>query len=320
MYFMSSRQGGRVTPSSTGVVGLDIGSHSLKAAVLEKKEAFFYLKQSRFSVFSTDARTPVQRADAIKKLLNEADIGTTQCVTALSDVMVNSRWLRFDQSVAHDLETAIQWTIEEQAPRLLDTLYFDYQVFAGASTDSHEAYFDVLLVLCRKEYLDRHLEVLSYANLKPLFIEVNSHALERAYATFYPDEPIDQALIIEISASQMTFLFTAENQRCHSYSEKNIDQMDSTTRLQKIQRIVNELLLGHTNLRWKKILLLGANPTLIAFLQKELNDYYSLAVEVITLSPYLLFASAPPDEITEREIFSNLFLSLGLALRGCLSE
>ncbi len=313
-----NHQGRQVIPPSTGVVGLDIGSQSLKAAVLEKKEAFFYLKQSHLSILSADTLTPAQRADAIKKLLYEADIATTQCVTALSDVVVNSRWLRFDPSVAQDLDTAIQWIIEEQAPRLLDTLYFDYQVFTGEPTDSHDAYLDVLLVLCRKEYLDRHLEVLAQANLTPLFIEVNSHALERAYTTFYPHESINQVLVIELGTSQMTFLFTMENQRSHSYSETVEDQIDLGAQLQKIQSIVNGLLVCYTHLCWTKILLLGTNHTLIACLQEKLSKHYSFVVEVITSSPYLFFDSGPPNQSSEREFFSSLFLSLGLALRGLL--
>lgn len=318
MCFRWNHPGRQVIPLSTGVVGLDIGSQSLKAAVLEKKEASFYLKQSHLSILSPDTLTPMQRADAIKKLLNEADITTTQCVTALSDMVVNSRWLRFDPSVAQELDTAIEWTIEEQAPRLLDTLYFDYQVFTGESTDSQDAYLDVLLVLCRKEYLDRHLEVLAQANLTPLFIEVNSHALERAYATFYPDESIDQVLVIEIGTSQMTFLFTVENQRGHSYSENVPDHIDLGSQLQKIQSIVNGLLVRYTHLRWTKILLLGTNHTLIAYLKEKLSEYYSFIVEVITISPYLFLDSGPPNKISEREFFSSLFLSLGLALRGLL--
>src|SRR5205085_1309042 len=101
------------------------------------------------------------------------------CVAALPDTLVNTKWIRLDCSAAENIEIAINLAVEEHIPYPLEAIYFDYQIFDSQQEDDN--YLNVLLVACRKEHLDTRLEIIYQANLTPLFIEVNSHAVERAY-------------------------------------------------------------------------------------------------------------------------------------------
>lgn len=313
MYFISNQDAPHA--KLTRVIGLDIGSKTLKATMLEKKNTVFHVKKSGFLLLSSESFRQNQLVDEIKRLLNTADINITQCVTALSDILVSSRWLRFERTVVPDLEKVISGMLVEQIPHQLHPLYFDYQVFESSDV-SQQAYLDVLLIVCRKKHLERRVEVLTQANLQPLAIEVNSHALERAYMTFYPDEWIQGALIIEITVSQLTFLFTGKNQKSHSYSEKREDKANSATLLQQLMRALNLLWLRYTQLSIKKIFLLSVNCELIEFLQLKLSDRYALTVEIIATScPRVVYSENQKNNPAKKR-FTDFFLSFGLALRG----
>lgn len=311
----------RAIQSRNDIIGLDIGNAALKCVVLRKNGADFSYELQAYGIEALPHDIDKDRqiktnvlATHIISLLTKAAISTKHCVIALPNNVVNSKWVRIDYSASENLEIAVKSAIQEHIPCSLDALYFDYYVFD--EVQENQDYFHVLLVACRKDYLDARLDVLAQANLIPLCVEVNSHALERAYAYFYPDCLTEPSIVIDVGASQLTCLFFIGNKRVHRYSEMlfTIDT-DRGTLVEHIQRFINLFYLSYPHHhQFNKLFFVGSNVSLLEFLVGNLNNFKQLASKLVeckrlghrTIIGKTGFVSC----------FPCWFLSCGLALRG----
>ncbi|WP_218813886.1 type IV pilus biogenesis protein PilM [Rickettsiella endosymbiont of Dermanyssus gallinae] len=200
--------------SRNDIIGLDIGYSSIKCVVLRWiGGTSFPYELKNYSVKAipsgaignNEVKSQALLTTFIKELLEKAAIYSSYCVAALPDTLVNSKWIRLDCSAAENIEVAINLVVEEHIPYPLDAVYFDYQIFDNQQEDV--SYLNVLLVACRKAHLDARLDILHQANLTPLFIEVNSHAVERAYLHFYSSSMKEYFVLIDVGMAQLTLLF-----------------------------------------------------------------------------------------------------------------
>ncbi|MDQ8039337.1 MAG: pilus assembly protein PilM [Rickettsiella sp.] len=306
----------KVVPPKYEVIGLDIAASTVKCVVLNNSEPFYTLEkyciQTLPVIQESTGKTCSEIAAHIKSMLINGGIFSKKCIASLPNSLVISKWIRIDNSATENLEFAVNLAVEEHIPYPLDAICFDYQVFEIPDQD----YLDVFLVACRKEYLDILLEIISQANLIPLFIEINSHAIERAYMHLYSEYNNNKSFILlDVAKTQLTFMFSIESKKVHSYCEKIIDFTNKARLLEQIDSFIRTVYLSYPYFKFNNFFLLGSNFLILQQLVEEFNVLYGFKMEIMKRSPVLIYSeNLDKKEIDEK--FPGLVLSIGLALRG----
>ncbi|MFC1727224.1 type IV pilus assembly protein PilM [Patescibacteria group bacterium] len=168
--------------------GLDIGSHSLKIAQVErKKEAFRLLAfgsvmAPQRGLLSEAEADLTALAGAIKKLHREAKIRTKNVATALPEDKVFSKLLSFPKMAEKELKSAIKWEAEQYVPIPLEEVILDHQII-GETKENNEGKVEILIVAAPKNLVEKTLRILRMAGFTPVSLESEIMALSRSLTT-----------------------------------------------------------------------------------------------------------------------------------------
>ncbi len=313
MYFIRDRK--IAAASKNNVIGLDIATAAIKCVVLSDLGSSYHLthyciEANSIAHENNSVKTGAELVTSIKRMLARAEIAEKKCILALPDALVNSKWVRIDRSATENIEIAINLAVEKHIPYPPEAIYFDSQVFEVFDQN----YLNVFLVACRKEQLDVRLEAIYQANLIPLFIEVNSHALQRAYTYLYPEHDDKSSLLLAIDTNHLTFLFLDKGRQIHSYSE-TVANFFVKAIINKIHIHIKRFYLSYPYIKLNKFFLMGSNLQVLRALAKNFGDFYGLNVEIVGRNQ-LLSCAKNLNEKKLDELFPSLVLSYGLALRG----
>lgn len=162
--------------------GLDIGSYSIKVAqVKQDKSGELRLLAigrgpSPARGMESDAEGDlVKVAETIKKLLLETRIMTRQVVAAIPESEVVTKILNMPEMKEEELMEALKFEAEAFIPFPLKEANFDFQILLREKKQMR-----VMIVAAPKRLVNRYLEVLTLAELKPLALETETMALGRA--------------------------------------------------------------------------------------------------------------------------------------------
>ncbi|MGD0309299.1 MAG: type IV pilus assembly protein PilM [Acidobacteriota bacterium] len=207
---------------SKQVVGLDIGSSSIKAAELRPlRNGAYELLSLGVEQLSPDcivdgvviSKIPV--ADAINRIFAQQTIKNRRVATSISGHSVIVKKISLPVQKEEDLAESIRWEAEQYIPFDITDVNLDYQVLGENSASGN---LDVLLVAVKKEKITDHTSVISMAGKNPVVVDVDAFALQNAYEVNY--EPVTRTTValLDIGASVMTinivagsdFLFTRD--------------------------------------------------------------------------------------------------------------
>lgn len=188
------------------LVGLDIGSSSLKLVAMQETSKGYVLKSFhqvpvRRGVIVDGLLVEHEELSArIKELFKLAGCRTKNVVTSLSGHAVIVKKVSFTSMDQGELRELIHDEASKYLPfDNMDGVYFDIQIL-GAN-DFNTNLMDVLLVAAKKDIVDSYVEAITGAGLTPLIVDVDSFALETMYEENYDYEQTDVAVIVNIGAS-----------------------------------------------------------------------------------------------------------------------
>jgi type IV pilus assembly protein PilM len=207
---------------SKQVVGLDIGSSSIKAAELRPlRNGAYELLSLGVEQLSPDcivdgvviSKIPV--ADAINKIFAQQTIKNRRVATSISGHSVIVKRIALPVQNEEDLAESIRWEAEQYIPFDITDVNLDYQVLGENSASGN---LDVLLVAVKKEKITDYTSVISMASKSPVVVDVDAFALQNAYQVNYEPATRTTAALLDIGASVMTinivggsdFLFTRD--------------------------------------------------------------------------------------------------------------
>ncbi len=167
-------------------VGLDIGSNQIKVAEMRRSGSQLQVSAIGIGPTPQEAYDKSEIVDAqmlgkaVKDLLKQAGISTkdsVSSVTGQSSVVV--RVIEVPQMNQSELSETMKWEVERHVPFSSNDVVMDW-----ARIDRPEGYaegqnMDVLLAVAQQSMIDRHLEMLSAAGLKPKHIDVEALAVCR---------------------------------------------------------------------------------------------------------------------------------------------
>ena len=176
------------------VVGLDIGSSQIK--VVEMKRSGGGVEITALDV----APTPPQAVEngvivdaqmlgrVVKDLLAKAKITAKKVVSSVGGQgSVVVRVIEVPQMKPAELEETMKWEVERQVPFNANESIVDFKKIDRPEGYAEGQNMDVLLAVAQQDMIDRHVEMLFAAGLKPSAIDVEPLAGGRALLELTPD-------------------------------------------------------------------------------------------------------------------------------------
>jgi len=171
---------------SSGVLGLDISSSSVKLLELSKQGDRFRVES--YAVEPLPANAVVEKnitdveavGDAIKRVVSKSRSGVKQVAVAVSGSAVITKVIQMDGGINEfEMEDQIALEADQYIPYPLDEVAIDFEVQGPSEANPDKV--DVLIAACRKENVDVRQDALNIAGLTTKVVDVEAYALERAY-------------------------------------------------------------------------------------------------------------------------------------------
>ena len=190
---------------SKSIVGLDIGSSTVKAVELSVKPKGVELL--RIGTAALPPEAIVQGAflnasaivDAIKAALAKGGIKCKNVAAAVAGPSVIVKKVSLPSMSREELEESIKWEAEQYIPFDINEVNLDFQILGGEMDDLME----VLLVAAKKELIDDYVALVSDAGLRPMVIDVAGFAVANAFAANYDSSSDEVIALVNIGAQMV---------------------------------------------------------------------------------------------------------------------
>ncbi len=189
---------------SKNLVGLDIGSSSIKLAQLKKRKNKFVLQNFGIkplppeSIVDRHIMDPRAVIDGIKGLLSERKIRDRDVAISISGHSVIIKKIEMPLMAGDELEEQVKWEAEQYIPYNINDVEMDYQILRRRPT---EGLMDLLLVAAKKDEIEDYMVVAHDAGLKVVVIDIDSFAMQNAFETNYPDILNQTVALVDVGAS-----------------------------------------------------------------------------------------------------------------------
>jgi type IV pilus assembly protein PilM len=196
------------------MVGIDIGSHEVKAILLSKTADGY--KVVNFAAVPVKKGAvndhEIRDADAIIECLRQVKKAFPKTIknaaVAVSGSAVMTKVIYMDASLSEEeMEAQIEIEADNLIPYSLDEVSIDFETLSVNSTDPSKV--DVLLSACRTENIDARVDALDSVDIEAKVVDVEAYALGRAHELVLqqlPDGAKDKAIaMVDIGANMTTF-------------------------------------------------------------------------------------------------------------------
>ena len=197
--------GNVIMSKSKNVVGLDIGTNSIKLVEVEESKGGFRLKNFGVSPIPKDSivNGAIVNHDAlvgsIQQLLSNLKVKTRDVVASVSGHPVIIKKISMPQTAEEELEESIKFEAEQYIPFDLDEVNIDYQILS--SEEEKADHMSVMLVAAKKVMISDYVKLITDAGLNPVILDIDVFALENAFEINYPPEEPQTVALIDIGAS-----------------------------------------------------------------------------------------------------------------------
>ncbi len=193
-----------------GVIGLDVGSSSIKLVELGESKTGFKLQNLGMLPLPPEAivdgalMDSVTIIDTIRELIAQTKTRTKDVITSVSGHSVIVKKITLPVMSETELEESIQWEAERYIPFDINDVNIDFQIF-GSSAENPEV-MDVVLVAAKKDIINDYVSVITEAGLNPVIIDVDAFAIENMLAINYEIEKDETAAIVRSSITNINIL------------------------------------------------------------------------------------------------------------------
>ncbi len=192
--------GGRQKP----LVGLDIGSSSIKAVELKSTKQGYELVSFGLEPLAQDTVVDGAIMDAplvaagISSIFERQKIKTKNVATSVSGHSVIVKRVAMPLMTEEELFDRIQAEASQHIPFDIADVNLSYQLL-----ESMDSQMDVLLVAVKKDKILNHTNVLAQAGKTPTVVDIDAFALQNCFEVNYDPDPGQTVALMNIGASVM---------------------------------------------------------------------------------------------------------------------
>jgi type IV pilus assembly protein PilM len=192
---------------SSRVFGLDIGSTSIKASLVKKEGNLFSLESIAVApstpkgILSESLVDLQALADTIGKMLESANIKTSNVAFSLPESQVYTKVIEMPLLSDQELSAALRFEMEQYIPLPLDQVKTDW-VILGKSEFAEKKSMDVMIVAAPLNIISKYEKLSDMLNLTPETIESEIVSVHRALLPLVSDAA--SHMILHIGATTST--------------------------------------------------------------------------------------------------------------------
>ncbi len=184
------------------MVGVDIGSSSVKTVELQGKNNDFQLVSLGYEALPPDSIVDGQImelnsvSNAIGSIFKEHKIKTTKVAAGVNGHSVIVKNIVLPQMTDDELQESFAWHAEEHIPFDISDVNLDYHV-TGTSADA----IQVLMAACKRDKVANVKQAIQLAGKQPAIIDVDAFALQNCYELNYDPQAGQVVALLNIGAS-----------------------------------------------------------------------------------------------------------------------
>ncbi len=189
----------------TDLVGLDIGSRTIKVAEIADTQKRPVLKKIGFiditpGVIEDGAiKDPESVADSIRKLFKNVGIKNPNVAISIGGYSVIVKKINVQTMTEARLHETIHFEVEQYIPFDISDVNIDFQILGTNEANANQ--MNVLLVAAKKEMINDYINLIQIAGLNPCIIDIDAFALQNIFEVNYGAGEENVALI-DIGASK----------------------------------------------------------------------------------------------------------------------
>ena len=160
------------------IIGLDIGSHSMKLVGLKmtSKGPFLTCMGMKEIPPGKDKEDVNTFSEALKTLLKEVGLKTKKVNLVVSGSGVQIKRISVPSLPKAELKEAVRWEIKDHLPYPVETAQIDFHILNEYVEDNVKK-LDLMVVACPKPLVERTLSIAEEAGLQPAHLDVGPLAI-----------------------------------------------------------------------------------------------------------------------------------------------
>lgn len=184
------------------LVGIDIGSHSVKLAEVIPRGKEIYLSAFGFKTIPDSSivlREIIDRhavIEALKEAKLKGKIRAQNAVITLSGPGTFIKRVQLRGVTTRELPNVISWEAAQWLPFRVDEAQIDYEVL-----NVEDSFIDILLVAAKKSMVHSYLGVAREAGFNPQIIDIDVLALQNLYFSSFGNRSTQVTAILNIGDS-----------------------------------------------------------------------------------------------------------------------
>lgn len=196
------------------LVGLDIGSRTLKAAeIIETKEGRILKSFGMLDITSGAIEDAVIKdaeivADSIRQLFKKNNINMENVAISIGGLSVIVKKITVQAMTEDQLQEAINFEAEQYIPFDISDVNIDYQILGENENNSDQ--MDVLLVAAKKDMINDYVNLVQMAGLNPCVIDIDAFALQNIFEANY-DATDENIALVDIGACKTSLNILKSN-------------------------------------------------------------------------------------------------------------
>jgi len=192
--------------SGKSIVGLDIGSSSIKAIELKRSKGEIMVTHLGVEPLASDIVVDSMIVDsgsvssAISKIFAQHNIKSKSVATSVSGHSVIVKPIKVQPMTESELAEGITTEASQHIPFDISDVNLDFEILNPGDTGPQ---MDVLLVAVKKDKILNYTNVLSLAGKTPSVVDIDAFALQNCYEYNYNPSPDSTVALLNLGASVM---------------------------------------------------------------------------------------------------------------------
>ena len=187
------------------LVGLDIGSRTIKAAEISEKGVGRSLRRFGMTDISPGLiedgaiSEPEEVAEAIRGLFKSYGIREKNVALSIGGYSVIVKKINVQTMAEEQLQETINFEAEQYIPFDINDVNLDFQILGPNESNPNQ--MNVFLVAAKKEMINDYINLVTIAGLNPCIIDVEAFTLQNIFEINY-DVKDENVALIDIGASK----------------------------------------------------------------------------------------------------------------------
>ncbi len=185
------------------IIGLDIGSHSMKLVGLKMTSKGPFLTRIGMKEIPPDQKEKDVKAfsEILKTLVKEVNLKTKKVHLVVSGSGIQVKRLTVPSLPKTELKEAVRWEIKNSLPFPVETAQIDFHTL-NEYVEDHIKKLDLLAVACPKSMIDQTLSIAMAAGLQPVHLDIGPFALWNLLLTWNQIKKEEITGVVDLGAEK----------------------------------------------------------------------------------------------------------------------